>query len=663
LRKFTYLLVFPLLLIHADFKLKFFLPRKGIKVLCLYDEDTSLIPKEKLEDFMSLLGTSFVKWLDNLDKPIRGFKYLILAKGNLSQEERRFILEYLEKGGGLILFLPKEIDESFLKEIGIRTYQIPEGLKACLDGTFFNGIYLDDFKFYKGVVVKTGYGGQIREPTRGNVFPERIPVRDFTVIVRGEDGEGRFLASGVLLVKHWYNPWQIKSKVPPRWLIFSTLNYDLPPRFYSRLARLVREELLLERVEAELPVYFEGESVKVKVKLHNLGKDRERVRVYLYIYRDGELIYKSWRQKLFGHGMHQIWFTPLFKFRPGFYKLKALLYRGGILVDYTTNAFLYAPDKIRREFLSLDVKKGKFLVSGKEVYLLGINYYESKLGELNWIWPNLDRINEDFKLMKKMGFKVVRIHYHHPKWFRDYLEKVNSPFKKFFPQKDPLPSEEDLRILDAFIYLAQLNNLIICLDLFSLVPNEMGDPLGWLGMKERIRDVRKVDLQLKFVKLIAQRYKDIPGITWDLWNEPRLEEADRSNLKRWTERIIREFRINGDRHLITIGGNDSLYMEEILDYLCVHTDKIEEAPLASKPVLIQEFWLAKDLDGEGSLKEELKKVLDELKEANYRGFMPWQFTRQSRLWDKFEAEKWDDDLGLILREDGSLRLLPPPFGN
>ena len=36
--------------------------------------------------------------------------------------------------------------------------------------------------------------------------------------------------------------------------------------------------------------------------------------------------------------------------------------------------------------------------------------------------------------------------------------------------------------------------------------------------------------------------------------------------------------------------------------------------------------------------------------------MPWQWTRQARLWNNAtEAETWDDDLGVCVREDGSLK--------
>jgi hypothetical protein len=36
--------------------------------------------------------------------------------------------------------------------------------------------------------------------------------------------------------------------------------------------------------------------------------------------------------------------------------------------------------------------------------------------------------------------------------------------------------------------------------------------------------------------------------------------------------------------------------------------------------------------------------------------VPWQWTRQARLWDNASLpEKWDDELGLCVHDDGTLK--------
>jgi len=69
-------------------------------------------------------------------------------------------------------------------------------------------------------------------------------------------------------------------------------------------------------------------------------------------------------------------------------------------------------------------KANSYHFNSKISYLLGVNYYESKLGELMWLRPNLLKIREDFKSMRDLGINFIRIHYYHSKWFRDYFSKV-----------------------------------------------------------------------------------------------------------------------------------------------------------------------------------------------------------------------------------------------
>ncbi|MFC1515087.1 hypothetical protein ACFL5X_04210, partial [Candidatus Omnitrophota bacterium] len=43
-------------------------------------------------------------------------------------------------------------------------------------------------------------------------------------------------------------------------------------------------------------------------------------------------------------------------------------------------------------------------------------------------------------------------------------------------------------------------------------------------------------------------------------------------------------------------------------------------------------------------------------ETEAAGFVPWQWTRQARLWNNAtDDERWDDELGVCVREDGSLK--------
>ena len=50
-----------------------------------------------------------------------------------------------------------------------------------------------------------------------------------------------------------------------------------------------------------------------------------------------------------------------------------------------------------------------------------MHYDELTRGEIMWYRPNVKRIASDLRQMRQCGVNYVRPHYHHLKWFRDYL--------------------------------------------------------------------------------------------------------------------------------------------------------------------------------------------------------------------------------------------------
>ncbi|MDP8234517.1 MAG: cellulase family glycosylhydrolase, partial [Candidatus Saelkia tenebricola] len=644
------------LIVYGGVKFKISSAEKETKLICLYDETTSAVSKGEITKLLNSFNESHIDWKKILKDDLENYDYLVLSKGNLTQTEEEIIFKFLKSGAGLVLFLPKIYNDDFLKKIGIRTYKIyGDDLRIEWNDEIFQNPLQVEYVTSRGVLVKTGFAGSIKRPDKGNVFPERIPVRDFTVLSKVIDKGNNFLGSSVVLVKHWLNPWDIKDKTPKKWLLISGQGFNFERSFYQQIAQVLKQPFVIKDLRASYPIYENGEDVELALEVFNLNMRNEQGEFLIEVLNQDEVIYSVYNKRKFIPGLNELSFKVKKEFKPGFYELKCSFYSEGRVVDYFKNAFLVKDKSWDDQGIDFKIKKDKFLINGKRSFLWGVNYYESSRGELMWLWPNLYRINQDFKLMNKLGFKIVRIHYHHPKWFEDYLSIIDSKMAEFFPDKKYLPCEEDLRILDSTIYLAKLNDLIVCFDLFTLVPHELGNPSGWISMDERITDKEKIKHQLEFVKILAQRYKNVKGITWDLWNEPRIPEEMIPQLKQWVGVIIQEFRKNGDNHLITLGGNDSLYIENELDYISIHSERIDIAPLSSKPVIIQEFWLDEDLNKEQIQFDDLQEIITDLKVSNYQGFMPWQWTRQSRLWDQSEPEKWDDDLGLFLREDSSFK--------
>ena len=125
-------------------------------------------------------------------------------------------------------------------------------------------------------------------------------------------------------------------------------------------------------------------------------------------------------------------------------------------------------------------------------------------------------------------------------------------------------------------------------------------------------------------------------VTWDLWNDPRLDKTDLNLLKNWAGEIKKEFRKYGDNHLITIGDDLSLNLMDVLDYACVHTYNPAEFTVIKdigKPFIFQEVWneAGCSLNDEIRQKNELTKDFNAFLETQAAGFVPWQWTRQSQF--------------------------------
>lgn len=607
------------------------------------------------------------------------FDLLILPYGGeFPQKALPVVKQFIFQGGGLLTVSGKPFGYPLARAGG--KWETADNSNVYKDFLSVLGIKYFEFSDAKdiGLTVTTSLGISPVQPTRGNVFPYRIPVRDFYPI---NALGGLPVAEAGIFVKSWRNPYVANTNsIPRKWcLIGAQSEYLFDPKNPSAadnltsIMRYLAFPVVIHGLETDLAAYYPQEQVRFFLKAVNTGSSAMRAEVdFEFIDEKGNLV--EHMRKAIALNPHQkktinqVWRPGILK--GNFYTIRAVLTQGNSIYDKEENGFVVINNDSKNKGPALEARGKDLFIDGKKTLLLGTNYYESKSGELMWVRPNLLRVRQDFQAMRRLGMNYVRIHYHHSKWFRDYYSDVVK--QKLDPYLDSadttaLPSERSLRILDAVVQLAQEEGLVLSLDLFSLVPKEMGDPIGWLSLKERVVDKNKVAVQKEFVKLISRRYKDVPCISWDLWNEPRLGKEDKELLKGWAEELVKTFRDNGDRHLITIGDDISLKLLDVLDYGSIHTyepSDYQGLDRYSKPVIFQETWIPAGL----SLQEEVRQSEELRKDFNYflssgaAGFAPWQWTRQSRLWNNAsEAEKWDDDLGIFTHEDGSLKLSGKAF--
>jgi len=606
------------------------------------------------------------KTLFNADK----VDLLILPYGGIMPEDvSPAIVEFIRDGGGLFTTGGIPFSDKYLLSIGMFYYKIDRKdiTSADAKGDILNIEFEMKEPFFDqyGICVKTSERIYNKLPTMGNVFPFRIPARDFINPVILLDKNGNYIGAPITIVKSWKNPYKNTGRIPNKWCLIGFVGEQHPlnskdknsAKRLKHILEFLSTKVILKGIETEYASYREGETISLTTEILNYDTERKRVELHISIAEKGRVLFKEKKDISIDGGevktINTVWKPEILE--SDFYEVKAVLRLDGRVIDEEQNAFTaWHIDRLKKAPW-LSIKGRRFYRDDTPIYLHGVNYYESKTGGLMWARPNMLDIERDLKLMSNFGINFLRVHYHHPGWFSDYFKRVELPISDYFDKVENI--ERSLRILDAFIILCHKYGIYLQPDLFTLVPEEMGDPRGWIGDVERCRNREKIKKQKDFIKILAERYKDIPNLTWDLWNEPFLKEEDVPFLKNWIVELVAYFRLNGDKHFITLGSDESIIFENDLDFLCGHGHDMN-IPEADKPFVMQEIWNESDLTPERE-KEQAEKLRRDfmvcIKQGG-AGFAPWQWTRQSCLWDDAsDPERWDNELGLCVREDGSLK--------
>jgi hypothetical protein len=213
-----------------------------------------------------------------------------------------------------------------------------------------------------------------------------------------------------------------------------------------------------------------------------------------------------------------------------------------------------------------------------------------------------------------------------------------------------------------FIYLCQKYNIVYGGDLFTLVPSEMGDPRGWFGTWETIYDPDQRKVQKEFLRLLCLRYKNIPGISWDLFNEPSY--IPHPDIVEWAKELCSVVKEISPNMLLTVGGADNL--GGVVDYDSPHGNPDSHYfNKRNKPYLVQEMYVdnKENFSYELIQGEDIRKYYTIAIRNGFAGICPWSWTRQMRLRQdsyehhfSFTMEKWDDRLGMHVHDDGTMKV-------
>lgn len=522
-----------------------------------------------------------------------------------------------------------------------------------------------------GVVVNNSSHAPVPKPPHGNVFPERYPARSVVPLMTATNRFGEALAVNAVLVQDYENG--------SRRIHFTHEggNHPLSPAqphfkaLVTDLFQLLAQRTVVKDVRPNYACYREDETVRLEIETAHYGD--ENIQIEIRILDHDQTVYQSFKDVPCDADpgsewpvivkTHDDWAPP--SFESDEYRVVVQIHKGGQVVSEGYNGFVvWKPDVLARGN-RLRPDGHYFALDDKKLFLAGTNYYESTRGEIMWFRPAADRIISDYRQMASCGVRHIRPHYHHLKWFKDYLMFFHGALPDFYQElqdvSDPMPDERAWRIFDLFIYLSQKYGIVYGGDLFTLVCSEMGDPRGWFGTVQQELDTACRPVQKAFLQAIDLRYIDVPGIAWDLFNEPCGPPESATNA--WAMDLRQVLDANGSGRPVTVGGPRNLGAS--IDYDSPHgRPGYDTINAGDGVVFLQEVHLdvSEELDAELEQAEMMREVFTFAIRGGMAGVSPWSWTRQQRLWQDtyehhhtFPMEKWDDRLGQHTHDDATLK--------
>jgi hypothetical protein len=432
------------------------------------------------------------------------------------------IMSYLRDGGDLLV-------------LGGQALRVPVTVTA--DGKFTQGrpqdTYARELGFYHTYQVPVPSGSRFAWKFGYSFFPSlAIRARSFFTIEGRLEGlaymvnpEGALVAAPVV-VKDRTN-----VALPPEAMLGSRvvlLDFEPEPGYWEspdgltlihQAAQYARQGATAFWLEIPNSTAKPDEPIGTVVHLRNARRERlgqpqsGEVKVELL---SGEKVLQSARVPCSGRKVDtEVSFHTTLQ--PGFYTVRGVYQDAGQPREFYQNALWIEDPRALTSGPALAVN-GDFLTrDGKPFFPVGSNYFSTEsngwdfAGPRNaWIWER------DFADMEKRGVNFVRTGV----WMT-HLRMVE-------PLTD-MVTERFLRNLEAFLLCAHRHNIAVNFTFFAFVPHA-----GMRGFDQEAAPVRNPYIdpvairgEQDYVLSIVNRFAKVPGLCWDLINEPSFSNPDR----------------------------------------------------------------------------------------------------------------------------------------
>ena len=339
------------------------------------------------------------------------------------------------------------------------------------------------------------------------VFPPVL--RRWVPVLEARHGPQGTLRGHALAIMHNY-----AGEYPGSSWAFSgiTSGADIFLKDASRRALLARvlvditEKVFLHELTSDFASYEAGETARITVRVSNHGTRPARRDLALEV-ADGTVLERT-VDLAPGETQTLEAQVAVDELHADLIPLAAVLIEGNRLADRMEAAFCIRDEAVLASGPRIGWEGNYLTVDGRPTFLIGTNqtgmmYFSAN--ENPGVW------DRDFRTMAGHNFHILRIlHF--------------SPFSKGGyegrPTNNPLDLAERperlIRQMDAIVQLAQKHRVAIHLSLHD-----------WMGVT--LTD-EELAAQADWNRFWAERYRDVPGIFWDIQNEPTVRAVDRPDI-------------------------------------------------------------------------------------------------------------------------------------
>jgi len=374
------------------------------------------------------------------------------------------------------------------------------------------------------------------------VFPQ-VHAR-WIPLLTAFDRFGRSRGPVGALVHHYAGAFRGSS-----WAFFGVTSHDIvtgPPQHrllsadnLSCLAEALVEKVLLHDLRTDFACYRPGEGVEVAFSISNFGQREVALRWEMAIAPAAQASSPAYSASgecsvAAGKPLEVVtrWEEP--RFTSDLYAVRVTLLKGSRPIDQMMTGFVVWDRKTLRRWQPVSFRENYFHIGNRPQFLCGTNqtgmmWFSALENPLTW--------DRDFRTMAENGLTMLRILHFSPFSAGGYEGKpTNNPLDlKHRPEKL-------LRQTDAIVYLAQKHGVIIFLSLHD-----------WMGVD--LTD-EQLEAQRGWNEFWARRYRDVPGIIYDVQNEPSVRSADTPTQRALFNAMLKE-RYGSDAALRAAWGDEA----------------------------------------------------------------------------------------------------------